>query len=293
MCYSAILPTTLSAEQFGNELTNLTYIFNRWLKMLTSYGKLDESGLDDDFTAIAKVVKADGVKKDIKIAVQRCRDYALSEFAKIEDLIRSLTTALKVLCKAQENKAVKRIEKSYADQGMTEKYRPLTKRLAREKIRKIGKEVTFTDWNTDDKETTKLVRRFVEKRAAQAVHKNTRKRDRETNRYRQSVRRATSFSLYSKRYAEYDAQLRAPGTHWKVVNQYCKGRKVLAAKFSYNTYEEAVEACNRYMMHHPDDLRPMSAYKCDYCGKWHIGHMQVEQVEHEERDENQEILKAS
>ena len=258
--------------------------------MLTSYGKLDESGLDDDFTVIAKVVKADGVKKDIKRAVQRCRDYALSEYAKIEDLIRSLTTALKVLCKAQENKAVKQVEKSYADQGMTEKYRPLTKRLAREKIRKIGKEVTFTDWHTDDKETTKLVRRIVEKRAAQAVHKNTRKRDRETNRFRQSVRRATSFSLYSKRYTDYDAQLRAPGTHWKVVRQNCKGKKVLAAKFSYNTYEEAVEACNRYVMNHPNDPRPISAYKCDYCGKWHIGHVQMEQMTSEE---NQEILQAS
>lgn len=293
MCYNVILPTTLSAEQFGNELTILTYIFNRWLKMLTSYGKLDESGLNDDFTAIAKVVKADGVKKDIKRAVQRCRDYALSEFTKIDDLIRSLTTALKVLCRAQENKAVKRVEKSHADQGMTEKYRPLTKRLAREKIRKIGRELTFTDWHTDDKETTKLVRRIVEKRAAQEVHKNTRKRDRETNRFRQYVRRATSFSLYSKRYTDYDAQLRAPGTHWKVVKQTCKGKKVLAAKFSYNNYEEAVEACNRYMMNHPDDLRPMSAYKCDYCGKWHIGHMQMDQMEQVEQEENQVILKAS
>lgn len=289
MCYNAILPTTLSAEQLGNELTNLTYIFNRWLKMLRNYGKLDESGLDDDFTAIAKVVKADGVNNNIKRAVQRCRDYALSEFAKIEDLKRSLTTALKVLCKAQENKAVKRVKKSYADQGMTEKYRPLTKRLATEKIRKIGKEVTFTDWHTDDKVTTKLVRRFVEKRAAQAVHRNSRKRDRETNRFRQFVRRATSFSLYSKRYTEYDAQLRAPGTHWKVVRQYSKGKKVLAAKMSYSSHADAVEACNRYVMNHPDDPRKVTAYKCDYCGKWHIGHMQMEQMA---SDEIQEILHA-
>lgn len=290
MAYTAILPNISCDATTNMDIVNLTYIFNRWLKMLTSYGKLDESGLDNDFTAIAKVIKAEGVKKDIKRAVQRCRDYALSEFAKIEDLIRSLTTALKVLCKAQENKAVKRVEKSYADQGMTEKYRPLTKRLAKEQIRKIGKVVTFTDWHTDDKETTKLVRRIVEKRAAQAVHKNTRKRDRETNRFRQSVRRATSFSLYSKRYTEYDTQLRTPGTHWKVVRQNCKGKKVLAAKFSYNTYEEAVEACNRYMMNHPNDPRPISAYKCDYCGKWHIGHMQLEQVVSEE---NQENLQAS
>jgi len=25
-------------------------------------------------------------------------------------------------------------------------------------------------------------------------------------------------------------------------------------------------------MAHPEDQRPMSAYKCDHCGKWHIGH---------------------
>lgn len=290
MCYNAILPTTISAEQFCNELTNLTFIFNRWLKMLMNYGKLDDSGLDDDFTAIAKVVKANSVRKDIKRVVQRCLDYALSELVKIEDLIRSLITALNIFCKALENKAVKRVEKSYADQGMTEKYRPLTKRLAKEKIRKIGRQVTFIDWHTDDKETTKLVRRIVEKRAAQNVHKTTRQKDRETNRYRQSVRRATSFSLYSKRYTEYDAQLRAPGTHWKVVRQNCKGKKNLAAKFSYNTYEEAVEACNRYMMDHPEVLRPMSAYKCDYCGKWHMGHMQIQEIILEE---NIEILSAS
>ena len=283
MCYNAILPTTLTAEQFSNDLTNLTYIFNRWLKMLTSYGKLDETGLNEDFSAIAKVVKANGVKKDIKRAVQRCRDYALSEAAKIEDLVRSLSTALKILCKSLENKTVKRIEKSYADQGMTEKFRPLTKRLAKEKIRKIGREVTFTDWHTDDKETTKLVRRIVEKRAAQAVHKNIRQRDKETNRYRQSIRRATSFSLYNTRYAEYDAQLRAHGTHWKVIRQNCKGKKMLKAKFSYNSYEEAVEACNRYVLNHPDDPRPMSAYKCEYCGKWHIGHTDIcQEVEIEE-----------
>lgn len=275
MCYNAILPTTLSAEQFGNDLTNLTYIFNRWLKMLKSYGKLDETGLNGDFLTIAKVVKAAGVKKEIKRAVLCCRDYALSEFAKIEDLRRSLTTALKVLCAALENKAVKLVEKSYADQGMTEKYRPLSKRLAQEKIRKIGRAITFTDWHTDDKETTKLVRRIVEKRAAQAVYKHLSKRDGDGNHFRQAVRRATSFSLYNKKFADYDVQLRAPGTHWKVAYHRSKGYKVLKAKYSYNTYEEAVEACNRYVLYHPEDPRPISAYKCDYCGKWHIGHTAV------------------
>ena len=155
---------------------------------------------------------------------------------------------------------------------MTERYRPLSKRLAKEKIRKIGREVIYTDRHTDDSKTTKLVRRIVEKRAAQEAHKNAGKHDRETNRYRHSIQRAVSFNLYNKRYTEYDAELRAPGTHWKVQTHNSKGKKVLVAKFSYNTYEKAVEACTRYMMAHPEDPRPMSAYKCDYCGKWHIGH---------------------
>ncbi len=161
--------------------------------------------------------------------------------------------------------------------------------IAKEKIRKIGKELTFTDWRTDDNETTKLVRRIVEKRAAQAVHKTVSKRDRKTNRYRQAVRRTTSFSLYSKRYRDYDSQLRAPGTHWKVMRQTSKGKKVLAAKICYSTYEEAEEACKRYLVYHPEDSSPVSAYKCDYCGKWHIGHLHAEQGE---SDENQDILQA-
>lgn len=272
MCYSATLPTVIKSENLNSDLLNLTRIFNRWLKMLNSYGKLDETSLQDDFAAIAKVVKSHETRKDIKRAVQRCRDYALAAMMQITDFVRSLTSALNLLCKAQENKELCKVKKAYADQGMTELYRPLSKRLAKEKIRKIGREVIYTDRHTDDSETTRLVRRIVEKRAAQEAHKNAGKHDRETNRYRHSIQRAVSFNLYNKRYAEYDAELRAPGTHWKVQKHNSKGKKVLVAKFSYNTYEEAVEACTRYMMAHPEDTCPMSAYKCDYCGKWHIGH---------------------
>lgn len=272
MCYTATLPTVIKSENLNSDLLNLTRIFNRWLKMLTNYGKLDETTLQNDFIVIAKVVKSHKTKKDIRRAVQRCRDYALSAVMQITNLVRSLTSALNLLCKAQENRELCKVKKAYADQGMTERYRPLSKRLSKEKIRKIGREVIYTDSHTDAAETSRLVRRIVEKRAAQEVHKSARKHDRETNRYRHSIQRAVSFNLYNKRYAEYDAELRAPGTHWKVGTHNSKGKKVLIAKFSYNTYEEAVEACSRYMMAHPEDLCPMSAYKCNYCGKWHIGH---------------------
>ena len=277
MCYNATLPSVIKFENLNSDLLNLTRIFNRWLKMLTSYGKLDETTLQDDFTVIAKVIKSHETKKDIKRAVQHCRDHALATIIRISDLVRSLTSALNLLCKAHENNEIRKIKKAHADQGMTERYRPLSKRLATEKIRKIGREVIYTDRHTDDAGTTRLVRRIVEKRAAQEAHKRAGKSDRETNRYRHSIQRAVSFNLYNTRYAEYDAELRASGTHWKVKTHYSKGKKVLVAKFSYNTHEEAVEACTRYMMAHPEDPRPMSAYKCDYCGKWHIGHERLPQ----------------
>lgn len=277
MCYTATPPSVIKSDNLHSNLLNLSRIFSRWLKMLTNYGKLDGTSLQDDFTAIAKVIKSHETKKDIKRAVQRCRDYALAAVMQIEDLTRSLSSALSLLCKAQENKELRKIKKSYADQGMTERYRPLAKRLAKEKIRKIGREVIYTDSHTDDAETTRLVRRIVEKRAAQEAHKNAGKHDRETNRYRHSIQRAVSFNLYNKRYADYDAELRTHGTHWKVQTHSSKGKKVLVAKFSYNTYEEASEASTRYMMIHPQDPRPMSAYKCDYCGKWHIGHERLPQ----------------
>ena len=272
MCYTSILPATANSENANAVLLNLTRIFNRWLKMLTTYGKLDGSRINDDYLAIDIVLRSEGISNGVKRVIQRCRDYAISEMQDIGSFAYFLKSALKKMCYAQEDKETRMIKKHRADQGMTERYRPLTKRLQRERIRKIDRELMYTDSHTDDAETTKLVRRIVEKRAAQTVHRTSGGRNKETNQFRQSVRRATSFSLYTANFTEYDAKKRAPGTHWKVVHYNCKGKKMLKAKYSYNTYEEAVEACNRYIMNHPDDPRPMTAYKCEHCGKWHIGH---------------------
>ena len=269
---NAILPTAMNVNQFGSEVNNLIYVFNRWLKMLQNYGKLDPHGLNDDFTAIAKVIKSHSVANDIKRAVQNCRNYAVSPSCAPDVLVRALTSALKMLCDTQEIMAVKEVAQHYADQGMTERYRFLSKRLAKEKIRKLGREVIFTCRHTDDKDTTKLVRRIVEKRAAQTVYRQTGKKHRDSNRFRQSVRRAISFSLYNKDHADYDVRLRMPGTHWKVAYNKHTGEKMMIAKFSYNSYEDAMEAIRRHELYYPNDKCPMTAYICSYCGKWHIGH---------------------
>ena len=104
--------------------------------MLTSYGKLDKTCLNSDFTAMAKVIKSNVIKKDVREAIQSCRDLALGITLNIEALTRSLSGALKLMCMAQEDLETRIIKQRRVDQGMSERYRPLTKRLQRERIKK-------------------------------------------------------------------------------------------------------------------------------------------------------------
>lgn len=272
MAHSAILPTSMNLELLSSELGVLTYTFNRWLKMLYSYGKLDNAAINEDFSAISRVVRQANINGRLRNAIAACRDYALVGSEQIDNLISALHHALTLMCEEQEDDSIIEVAKKYSDQGMTERYRYLTKKLKREKIRRLDKSIMFTNVKTDDSATTKLVRRFVEKRAAQTVHRQFGNNSRESNKFRQSVRRATSFSLYNASITEYDVRKRAHGTHWKVIYKACNGKKILKNKHSYQTYEDAMEACRRYSAKRPEDTRPMTAYKCSYCDKWHIGH---------------------
>ncbi|MDE6009698.1 MAG: hypothetical protein K2G90_10875 [Muribaculaceae bacterium] len=278
MCYNAILPITLQSDNANTTLFRLTRIFNRWRKMIKSYEKLDSASLDEDVNFISKIVKSPDIKNKIRSAARNCRDIALASEFSLQSLYSALGKALRILREAQEDKSIQRIRKDYANQGMTERYRPLSKRLKKEKIRRLGKELIFTDMENDSPATTRLVRRFIEKRAAQTVFKNTCKKDRLSNRFRQSVRRATSFSLFNVSFTDYDVHKRINATHWKVVYYPSKGTKVLKAKKSFNSYEDALEAAQRYMNNHPEDPRVMEAYLCSYCGKWHIGHSSLKEA---------------
>lgn len=272
MCHTAILPTTLSSRKSDNQLICLTYVFNRWLKMLKSYGRLDETSFNKDFSIIAKVIRSSDISNQIKTAIKKCRDLALMRSNDISILMKALRHALTLMCDEQEDKCIRSIKQTYADQGMTERYRPLSKRLKKETIHKIGRSLSYTNVHTDSPETTKLVRRFVEKRAAQTVFKQSGKSHSESNRFRQNVRRAVSFSLYNATFTEYEAQKRAPGTHWKITIKASTGEKVLKSKRCYLTFEDALAVCNRYAQQHPEDPYPMVPYLCDHCCKWHIGH---------------------
>ncbi len=281
MCSTAIRPVFVKAENFDSQFSNLSFMLNRWLKMLTNYGHLDERSINDDFSTISEALRDNEFPKQLKTILSKCRDYALAGESFIDGLKCSIKKMLNALCRRMEEPAIRKICKKMADQGMTERYAPLSRRLSREKIHRIGKEIMYADM--EDAVTSRLVRRIVEKRAAQTVYQSIGSHDKNTNRYRQSVRRAISFSLYHRNFAEYDAQLRTSGTHWKVVKQN-NGKRILRSKIAYDTHVEAMEACAHYMLCNPDDLYAMTAYKCEHCGKWHIGHdrSQIKVVETEQ-----------
>lgn len=273
MSKTTIFPTAIKKDDVHNRIMQAIYIFNRWRKMLHDYGKLDPNTMDDDLLEIDLVLKDADVSGKARQMIATCRDSVLAESTPTKRLRKMLHNVLVRLCNEVEDETIRRVKATHADQGMTERYKPLSKRLEREKIHRINKEAIYTDTHTDSRSTTKLVRRFIEKRAAQDVHRNAGKRDKDTNRYRQNVRRATSFMLYNITFTDYDTEKRVNGTHWRVI-YYARSNKPkrLKAKHSYNTYEAAAEACTRYMTRHIDDSRRMSPYKCSHCGKWHIGH---------------------
>ncbi len=163
MCRKAILPTAVNAASLDSEIMNLIYTFNRWLNMLEKYSKLDRSRMTEDFSLISRILKKGPIDKSTKSAVSYCRDYALAASMKIDKLTRALKNALHRLCDAHEESSLKKVRKSYDDQGMTEKYRPLSKRLAKEKIRKIGKSICYTDDFTDDGNTSRLAAGLLRK----------------------------------------------------------------------------------------------------------------------------------
>lgn len=55
------------------------------------------------------------------------------------------------------------------------------------------------------------------------------------------------------------------------VDQPKRGRGC-RGKLRYPKRKQALSAMNGHVANHPDDPRPLSAYRCEECRGWHIGH---------------------
>jgi len=155
----------------------------------------------------------------------------------------------------------------------------VTKRLFKEKLRfKDGQYLRNVDIDLVDGNTSRKIRRIVEKRVCQAYYQKHKKN--EGNGGRHAMKRSSSFHLHSIGQIEGKLPPRSSYTHWKRFFDPITGTRVLKPKIGYPSLEVANDAATEYMLKYESGKRYVTAYLCPHCGKWHIGHVNL--ISHKE-----------
>lgn len=244
----------------------------RWETSLINFGKVDQWNIHKDYCTLGAFI-AEGKSKAARSAVRECRDYAISDSCDAAVLLSKVRNANRILNKPLDSRINLKMNKINSV-GQSERYKSETKKLYAEKLRfKDGKALKNIDVLMEDGATSRMVRRIVEKRMCQAYHRQHIPSPRKDGYDRHCMKRAISFQLHNLGHIKYKAGLsRSESTHWKKKYDPISGEVVFKKKIAYSSYEEADEAARKYMSKHPKEAVPVTAYKCAFCGKWHIGH---------------------
>ena len=250
----------------------------RWETSLINFGKIDQWNINEDYSILCAFI-AEGKSKAARSAVRECRDYSISGSCDAAILLSKVRNANRILNKPNDSR-INREMKKLNSVGQTKRYESTTKKLYAEKLRfKEGKYLKDIDISMEDGATSRKVRRIVEKRMCQAYHRQHKNSQRNDGHDRHFMKRATSFQLHNLGQIECEEGVcRSQSTHWKKTYDPITGEVVFKKKMAYSTYEEAAEAARQYMTRHPEETVPVTAYKCAFCGKWHIGHSTPEEV---------------
>lgn len=249
----------------------------KWESSLINFGKIDQWGINEDYCILGSFIS--GCKsKSTRRAVSECRDYAISGSYDAMVLLTKVQNANRILCKPEDNRINPEIKKLHHI-GQAKRYESTTKKLYSEKLRfKEGQSLKDIDISIEDGATSRKVRRIVEKRMCQAYHRQHKRSSYKDRQDRHYMKRATSFQLHNLGQIECEEGVcRSQFTHWKKSFDSITGDVVFKKKMEYSTYEEASEAARQYMLRHPEETVPTTAYKCAFCGKWHIGHSTPEE----------------
>lgn len=271
MSKTAVMPAYISMEEVQTPMAKTFYILNRWVRILSSYGEIDSSTLNNDFKVIHQVIKSPEITRSIKTAILSCRDRLLGTVHDASKLAGYIKSVLKRISESMTDSFILQIKQDKKDKGMRNRYSHLLKKLSRVELKGTGTKLSEIDVDMVDSKTAATVRRIVEKRAAQSLS-STMNRNHESNLFRQKVRRAKSFTLYYTYEGKIDDLHREASTHWVFKREKESGLLVKRKKHGFATKEEALEAVERWNTSHPHDEIPMVAYQCAHCGKWHIGH---------------------
>lgn len=249
----------------------------RWESSLANFGKVDQWSIADDYATLASFISSPS-SKAARRAVRECRDYSMTESFQADRLLSMVQNANNILSKSVDGKVnldCKRIESV----GQAKRFKSTTKKIYTEKLKCLdGKYLKDVDITMEGGATSRKVRRIVEKRMCQAYHRQHKNCSHDGCRDRHYMKRATSFQLHNLGQIECETGVcRTDSTHWKRTYDPITGEVVFKKKMEYSTYKEAAEAARQFSIRHPEDKRPISAYKCAYCGKWHIGHYTPEE----------------
>lgn len=152
-------------------------------------------------------------------------------------------------------------------------FNPHTRKLHAERLKCCkGRALKNVDLHLENATVSHKVRRIVEKRMSQSVHRSFKDRA-HSGRCAFMKRHAVQYELGTLGIID-DLQLknREKSTHWSRVYSERLGRKILVPKRGYSTWQKALDAMHQVLSSKPDDKRPMAVYYCPHCGQYHFGH---------------------
>ena len=250
-------------------------IICKWDSSLETFGKIDQRQLDRDLVIIDSYVSSNCPSPFIN-ALRRMMYWATTPSPDDEQLQKAVKTSLKkVSAQIAESKYGTPVSRT----TNAETYQYATKRIFNERMRfKENRYLRNIDPELEDGETARKVRRIVEKRMYQAYYKSRKGCScNEDRRDKMGEINATSYQMRNLGQIDMiEGLTRTDATHWKRCFDNVTGREVMRPKKGYETLEEAEEAARmknlELLSGTGKSSEPYSAYRCAYCGKYHIGH---------------------
>ena len=260
--------------------TKVKNILKHWKKSIERYNKIDEWNFSENVSVLSRYIRnnENNGSKDLKGLIRSLRDNILCPNPNLEQIVQTIEKALVALDPPAICMFSKKVNGRIKIAGQEVRFKGETEHLFKERLKfKEGMLLRNFDIETECAKDSRKVRRIVEKRMSQAYHRMTKRAkdgdSHEANSERYWMKRATSYQLYNIGQVENVRCLsRGLSTHWKRCYDPQTGEIVFKKKMAYSTLEEALKAIDEWYLFHPEENRPMQAYKCSHCKKWHIGH---------------------
>ena len=254
-------------------------ILTSWESSLVRYGKIDCWNYSENLTTLGRYLRSNESTLEEHYLIKYIRDSIIGVNFNVKSVLKAIQKLMNLEAvkeKELTSMLVKMDGNRIVLNGQDVRFKKETEKIFKEKLKfKKGMLLRNFDIETEAPHDSKKVRRIVEKRMCQAYHRMHKKDEgyKTSNREKYWMDRATAFQLYNIGQKEKARNTRrGESTHWKWKKDPITHELVLKKKMGYKNEEAAQKAIAQWQINHPYDSREITAYKCNYCNKWHIGH---------------------